>query len=71
MAGLFFKKNGIASRIVHLLEAFLWLKKKIGKSKFLFSVIYKSFLLSVTSTTAFRQGFNFKFAFKFRTFNRK
>lgn len=41
----------------------------MGKS--LFSDIYKSFLLSVTSSTAFRQGFNFKFAFKFRTFGYK
>lgn len=40
MAGLFFKKNGIASRIIHLVEAFLWTLKKIGKSIF---DTYKSF----------------------------
>lgn len=37
--GLFFKKNRIASRIIHLLATFLWIKKKMGKVS-LFSDIY-------------------------------
>lgn len=68
MAGLFFKKNRIVSRIIHLLATFLWIKKKnLGKVSLCFLILTKSILLSVFPSTAFRQGFNFKLAFKFRT----
>ena len=66
--GLFFKINKIASKTIHLLQAFLWIKKKKKKKKKKvdfcgFLILIKAvFQISVAVVPSVGGGGNFKFA---------